>query len=117
FDWADIQGVMTSVSAPISGGGMVRTYRIECVVCEPNTTNVIDHFTFCIDSSLSYDEWMWVNSFMAFSDKNLDTEQMPDEYEWSVKINWSEEIDKKSKASSLEEYQQIDAEYKKLGNK
>ncbi|WP_218057062.1 DUF6708 domain-containing protein, partial [Gilliamella sp. HK2] len=42
FDWADIQGVMTSVSAPISGGGMVRTYRIECVVCEPNTTNVID---------------------------------------------------------------------------
>ncbi|OCG31069.1 hypothetical protein A9G45_01645 [Gilliamella sp. HK2] len=117
FDWADIQGVMTSVSAPISGGGMVRTYRIECVVCEPNTTNVIDHFTFCIDSSLSYDEWMWVNSFMAFSDKNLDTEQMPDEYEWSVKINWSEELDKKSKASSLEEYQQIDAEYKKLGNK
>jgi hypothetical protein len=118
FDWADIQGVMSSVSAPTGSGGLVRSYRLECVVCEPNTTKVIDHFLLAADSSLGYDEWMWINSYMAFSDNNLDAEFMPEEdFTWPIKVNWPEEIDKKSKASSLEEYQQIDAEYKKLGNK
>jgi hypothetical protein len=118
FNWADIQGCMTSVSVPLSSGGTVRSYRLECVVCEPNTTKVIDHFLLAADTSLSYDEWMWINSYMAFSDKNLDAEFMPEEdFTWPIKVNWPEEIDKKSKASSLEEYQQIDAEYKKLGNK
>jgi hypothetical protein len=118
FNWADIQGCMTSVSVPLASGGMVRSYRLECVVCEPNTTKVIDHFLLAADTSLSYDEWMWINSYMAFSDKNLDAEFMPEEdFTWPIKVNWPEEIDKKSKASSLEEYQQIDAEYKKLGNK
>jgi hypothetical protein len=117
FDWADIQGVMSSVSAPTGSGGMVRSYRLECVVCEPNTTKVIDHFLLATSSSLGY-EWMWINSYMAFSDNNLDAEFMPEEeFTWPIKVNWPEEIDKKSKASSLEEYQQIDAEYKKLGNK
>jgi hypothetical protein len=117
FNWADIQGCMTSVSVPLSSGGTVRSYRLECVVCEPNTTNVIDHFLLATGSSLGY-EWMWINSYMAFSDKNLDAEFMPEEdFTWPIKVNWPEEIDKKSKASSLEEYQQIDAEYKKLGNK
>ncbi|OCG30428.1 hypothetical protein A9G45_01655 [Gilliamella sp. HK2] len=118
FNWADIQGCMTSVSVPTGSGGMVRSYRLECVVCEPNTTNVIDHFLLAAGSSLGYDEWMWINSYMAFSDNNLDAEFMPEEdFTWPIKVNWPEEIDKKSKASSLEEYQQIDAEYKKLGNK
>jgi hypothetical protein len=117
FNWADIQGCMTSVSVPLSSGGTVRSYRLECVVCEPNTTNVIDHFLLATGSSLGY-EWMWINSYMAFSDNNLDAEFMPEEdFTWPIKVNWPEEIDKKSKASSLEEYQQIDAEYKKLGNK
>ncbi|OCG25919.1 hypothetical protein A9G45_02735 [Gilliamella sp. HK2] len=117
FNWADIQGCMTSVSVPTGSGGMVRSYRLECVVCEPNTTKVIDHFLLATGSSLGY-EWMWINSYMAFSDKNLDAEFMPEEdFTWPIKVNWPEEIDKKSKASSLEEYQQIDAEYKKLGNK
>ncbi|OCG79300.1 DUF6708 domain-containing protein [Gilliamella sp. Occ4-3] len=112
FDWMDIQGVMSSILASV---GTVRTYRIECVVCKPNTTNVIDHFILCTDSSLSYDEWMWINSYMAFSDNNLDRELMPEEeFTWPIKVNWPEEIDKKSKASSLEEYQKIDAEYKKI---
>jgi hypothetical protein len=118
FDWADIQGVMSSVSAPIASGGIVRTYRIECVVCKPNTTKVTDHFILSTHNCLTYDEWMWINSYMAFSDNNLDAEFMPEEeFTWPIKVNWPEEIDKKSKASSLEEYQQIDAEYKKLGNK
>jgi hypothetical protein len=117
FNWADIQGCMTSVSVPLASGGMVRSYRLECVVCEPNTTKVIDHFLLATGSSLGY-EWMWINSYMAFSDKNLDAEFMPEEdFTWPIKVNWPEEIDKKSKASSLEEYQQIDAEYKKLRNK
>jgi hypothetical protein len=118
FNWADIQGCMASVSVPLASGGMVRSYRLECVVCEPNTTKVIDHFLLAAYSSLNYYEWMWINSYMAFSDNNLDGELMPeDEFTWPNKVNWPEEIDKKSKASSLEEYQQIDAEYKKLGNK
>ncbi|OCG47246.1 hypothetical protein A9G34_02610 [Gilliamella sp. Choc4-2] len=118
FNWADIQGCMTSVSVPLASGGMVRSYRLECVVCEPNTTKVIDHFLLAAYSSLNYYEWMWINSYMAFSDNNLDGELMPeDAFTWPIKVNWPEEIDKKSKASSLEEYQQIDAEYKKLGNK
>jgi hypothetical protein len=118
FNWADIQGCMTSVSVPLASGGMVRSYRLECVVCEPNTTKVIDHFLLAAYSSLNYYEWMWINSYMAFSDNNLDGELMPEEeFTWPIKVNWPEEIDKKSKASSLEEYQQIDAEYKKLGNK
>jgi hypothetical protein len=117
FNWADIQGCMTSVSVPLASGGMVRSYRLECVVCEPNTTKVIDHFLLAAGSSLGY-EWMWINSYMAFSDNNLDAEFMPEEdFTWPIKVKWPEEIDKKSKASSLEEYQQIDAEYKKLGNK
>jgi hypothetical protein len=117
FNWADIQGCMTSVSVPTGSGGMARSYRLECVVCEPNTTKVIDHFLLATGSTLGY-EWMWINSYMAFSDKNLDAEFMPEEdFTWPIKVNWPEEIDKKSKASSLEEYQQIDAEYKKLGNK
>ncbi|OCG79299.1 DUF6708 domain-containing protein [Gilliamella sp. Occ4-3] len=117
FNWADIQGCMTSVSVPLASGGMVRSYRLECVVCEPNTTKVIDHFLLTAGSP-SYDEWMWINNYMAFSDNNLDGELMPeDEFTWPIKVNWPEEIDKKSKASSLEEYQKIDAEYKKLGNK
>jgi hypothetical protein len=118
FNWADIQGCMTSVSVPLASGGMVRSYRLECVVCEPNTTKVIDHFLLAAYSSLNYYEWMWINSYMAFSDNNLDAEFMPEEdFTWPIKVNWPEEIDKKSKASSLEEYQKIDAEYKKLGNK
>jgi hypothetical protein len=118
FNWADIQGCMTSVSVPIASGGTVRSYRLECVVCEPNTTKVIDHFLLAAGTSLGYNEWMWINSYMAFSDNNLDAELMPEEeFTWPIKVNWPEEIDKKSKASSLEEYQQIDAEYKKLGNK
>jgi hypothetical protein len=118
FDWADIQGVMSSVSAPTGSGGIVRTYRIECVICKPNTTKVTDHFILSTHNCLTYDEWMWINSYMAFSDNNLDAEFMPEEdFTWPIKVNWPEEIDKKSKASSLEEYQQIDAEYKKLGNK
>jgi hypothetical protein len=118
FNWADIQGCMASVSVPTGSGGMVRSYRLECVVCEPNTTKVIDHFLLAADTSLGYEEWMWINSYMAFSDNNLDAEFMPEEdFTWPIKVNWPEEIDKKSKASSLEEYQQIDAEYKKLGNK
>lgn len=113
FDWTGIQAVLTSISAPMSKGGMIRSYRIECVVCKPNTNSIIDHFIFTTDSSLSYDEWIWVNSYMAFSDKNLDTEQIiEDDYEWCVKINWPEEIDKKSKASSLEDYNRINGEYK-----
>ncbi|WP_208610480.1 DUF6708 domain-containing protein, partial [Gilliamella bombi] len=32
FNWADIQGCMTSVSVPLASGGMVRSYRLECVV-------------------------------------------------------------------------------------
>jgi hypothetical protein len=115
FNWADIQGVMSSISAPLASGGTARTYRIECVVCKPNTTSVIDHFIFCTDSSLSYNEWMWINSYMVFSDNNLDGELMPeDAFTWPIKVNWPEEIDKKSKASSFEEYQKIDAEYKKI---
>jgi hypothetical protein len=115
FNWADIQGCMTSVSVPLGSGGMVRSYRLECVVCEPNTTKVIDHFLLAADTSLSYDEWMWINSYMAFSDKNLDAEFMPEEdFTWPIKVNWPEEIDKKSKASSLEEYQQIDAQYQQM---
>jgi hypothetical protein len=118
FNWADIQGCMTSVSVPLANGGMIRNYRLECVVCEPNTTKVIDHFLLAADNSLGYEEWMWINSYMAFSDNNLDAEFMPEEdFTWPIKVNWPKEIDKKSKASSLEEYQQIDAEYKKLGNK
>ena len=115
FNWKDVQGVMTSVSAPIANGGMVRNYRIECVVCEPNTTYVIDHFLLDTASALNYDVWMWINSYMAFSDNNLDAEFMPEEeFPWPIKVNWPEEIDKKSKASSLEEYQRIDDEYKKI---
>ncbi|MWP48078.1 hypothetical protein GQ589_11635 [Gilliamella sp. Pas-s27] len=115
FNWADIQGCMTSVSVPLASGGMVRSYRLECVVCEPNTTKVIDHFLLAAYSSLNYYEWMWINSYMAFSDNNLDGELMPEEeFTWPIKVNWPEEIDKKSKASSLEEYQKIDAEYKKI---
>ncbi|WP_085166072.1 DUF6708 domain-containing protein [Gilliamella bombi] len=115
FNWADIQGCMTSVSVPLASGGMVRNYRLECVVCEPNTTKVIDHFLLAAYSSLNYYEWMWINSYMAFSDNNLDGELMPEEeFTWPIKVNWPEEIDKKSKASSLEEYQKIDAEYKKI---
>ncbi|NUF50606.1 DUF6708 domain-containing protein [Gilliamella sp. ESL0250] len=115
FNWADIQGCMTSVSVPLASGGMVRSYRLECVVCEPNTTKVIDHFLLAAYSSLSYDEWMWINNYMAFSDNNLDAELMPEEeFTWPIKVNWPEEIDKKSKASSLKAYQQIDAEYKKI---
>ncbi|WP_294833190.1 DUF6708 domain-containing protein [uncultured Gilliamella sp.] len=115
FDWADIQGVVTCVSAPIAKGGVIRNYRLECVVCEPNTTYVIDHFLLVMSSILNYDEWMWINSYMAFSDENLDKKLKPeDEFSWPIKINWPEEIDKKSKASSLEEYQQIDDEYKKI---
>ncbi|OCG55378.1 hypothetical protein A9G36_05320 [Gilliamella sp. Choc6-1] len=115
FNWADIQGCMTSVSVPLASGGMVRSYRLECVVCEPNTTKVIDHFLLAAYSSLNYYEWMWINSYMAFSDNNLDGELMPeDAFTWPIKVNWPEEIDKKSKASSLEEYQQIDAEYEKV---
>ncbi|NUF50716.1 DUF6708 domain-containing protein [Gilliamella sp. ESL0250] len=115
FNWADIQGCMTSVSVPLASGGMVRSYRLECVVCEPNTTKVIDYFLLTADTSLSYDEWMWINNYMAFYDNNLDAELMPEEdFTWPIKVNWPEEIDKKSKASSLEAYQQIDAEYKKI---
>ncbi|OCG47895.1 hypothetical protein A9G35_03030 [Gilliamella sp. Choc5-1] len=115
FNWADIQGCMTSVSVPLASGGMVRSYRLECVVCEPNTTKVIDHFLLAAYSSLNYYEWMWINSYMAFSDNNLDGELMPeDEFTWPIKVNWPEEIDKKSKASSLEEYQKIDAQYQKV---
>ncbi|NUF50608.1 DUF6708 domain-containing protein [Gilliamella sp. ESL0250] len=115
FNWADIQGCMTSVSVPLASGGMVRSYRLECVVCEPNTTKVIDHFLLAAYSSLSYDEWMWINNYMAFYDNNLDAELMPEEeFTWPIKVNWPEELDKKSKASSLKAYQQIDAEYKKI---
>ncbi|OCG31068.1 DUF6708 domain-containing protein, partial [Gilliamella sp. HK7] len=78
FNWADIQGCMTSVSVPTGSGGMARSYRLECVVCEPNTTKVIDHFLLATGSSLGY-EWMWINSYMAFSDNNLDAEFMPEE--------------------------------------
>ncbi|OCG50155.1 DUF6708 domain-containing protein, partial [Gilliamella sp. Bim3-2] len=96
FNWADIQGCMTSVSVPLASGGMVRSYRLECVVCEPNTTKVIDHFLLAAYSSLNYYEWMWINSYMAFSDNNLDRELMPeDEFTWPIKVNWPEEIDKK----------------------
>jgi hypothetical protein len=116
FNWADIQGCMTSVSVPLASGGMVRSYRLECVVCEPNTTKVIDHFLLTAGSP-SYDEWMWINNYMAFYDNNLDGELMPEEeFTWPIKVNWPEEIDKKSKASSLEEYQQIDAQYQQVGN-
>ncbi|OCG15454.1 hypothetical protein A9G24_05170 [Gilliamella sp. App6-5] len=116
FNWADIQGCMTSVSVPLASGGMVRSYRLECVVCEPNTTKVIDHFLLTAGSP-SYDEWMWINSYMFFSDNNLDAEFMPEEdFTWPIKVNWPEELDKKSKASSLEEYQQIDAQYQQVGN-
>ena len=115
FDWIDIQGVMTSVSMTLASGGMVRTYRIECVVCEPNSNHIADHFILSTHNSLYYDEWKWINSYMAFSDNNLDAEFMPEEeFSWPIKINWPEEIDKKSKASSLEEYQRIDDEYKKI---
>ncbi|OCG31405.1 DUF6708 domain-containing protein, partial [Gilliamella sp. HK7] len=97
FNWADIQGCMTSVSVPTGSGGMARSYRLECVVCEPNTTKVIDHFLLAADTSLGYEEWMWINSYMAFSDKNLDAEFMPEEdFTWPIKVNWPEEIDKKS---------------------
>ncbi|MWP48067.1 DUF6708 domain-containing protein, partial [Gilliamella sp. Pas-s27] len=107
FNWADIQGCMASVSVPLASGGTVRSYRIECVVCEPNTTKVIDHFLLTAGSP-SYNEWMWINNYMAFYDDNLDGELMPeDEFTWPIKVNWPEEIDKKSKASSLEEYQKI----------
>ncbi|OCG27291.1 hypothetical protein A9G45_00355 [Gilliamella sp. HK2] len=118
FDWMDIQGVMCSVSTSTTNGGTVRHYRLECIVCKPNTTQIVEHFVLSSNSSLGYEEWMWINSYMAFSDKNLDAEFMPEEdFTWPIKVNWPEEIDKKSKASSLEEYQQIDAKYKKLGNK
>ncbi|MCX8600354.1 MULTISPECIES: DUF6708 domain-containing protein [unclassified Gilliamella] len=113
FNWSDIHGVMCSFSAPMVNGGMIRNYRIECVVCEPNTTYVIDHFLLAADNSLSYDEWMWINSYMAFSDNNLDADFMPEEeFSWPIKVNWPEEIDKKSKASSLEDYNRINGEYK-----
>ena len=113
FDWADVQAVITSVSSPIASGGVVRTYRIECVVCEPNSNHIADHFILSTHNSLCYDEWMWINSYMAFSDENLDKKLKPeDEFSWPIKVNWPEEIDKKSKASSLEDYNRINGEYK-----
>ncbi|MCX8574729.1 MULTISPECIES: DUF6708 domain-containing protein [unclassified Gilliamella] len=113
FDWANIQGVVSSVSTPIPSGGILRSYRIECLVCKPNTTIVVDHFILSIDNSLNYDEWMWLNSYMMFSDTNLNNELIIESgFEWFIKIKWPEEIDRKSKAGSVEAYLQIDAEYK-----
>lgn len=107
FDWSDIQAVMASISMPIASGGMVRNYRIECVVCKPGTNQIVDHFLLSTDSSLCYDEWMWINSYMAFSDKNLDKTITVPESLWARKVVWPIDIDRKSKAASLEEYEKI----------
>ncbi|WP_329958631.1 DUF6708 domain-containing protein [Limnobaculum parvum] len=111
FDWQDIQAVLTSMAAPVSTGGMLRSYVIRCVVCKPGTTEMIDHFCLTADSSLSYDEWMWINSYMAFSDDNLDTTTFEKDNVPGKAIIWKPEYDEKAKVSSMEEYQSVAARY------
>lgn len=103
FDWNAIQAVLTSVSMPLSSGGTVRNYRIECVICLPDKNKIIDHFILSTGTDLCYDEWMWINSYMNFSDKNLDKTTFEKNSWLAKKIVWPAEIDKKSQASSLVE--------------
>ncbi|MCD1127452.1 hypothetical protein LPW36_15865 [Jinshanibacter sp. LJY008] len=111
FNWQDIQAVLTSMAAPVSTGGMIRSYVIRCVVCKPGTTEMADHFCLTADSSLSYDEWMWINSYMAFSDGNLDTTTFEKDNVPGKTITWKPEYDEKAKVTSPEEYQSIAAHY------
>ncbi|AWH87232.1 DUF6708 domain-containing protein [Limnobaculum parvum] len=111
FNWQDIQAVLTSMAAPVSTGGMLRSYVIRCVVCKPGTTEMIDHFCLTADSSLSYDEWMWINSYMAFSDGNLDTTTFEKDNVPGKAIIWTPEYDEKAKVASPQAYQSVAARY------
>ncbi|WP_338085991.1 DUF6708 domain-containing protein [Limnobaculum eriocheiris] len=107
FNWQDIQAVLTSMAAPVSTGGMIRSYVIRCVVCKPGTTEMADHFCLTADSSLSYDEWMWINSYMAFSDGNLDFTTFEKDNVPGKTIKWLPEYDEKAKVSTIDEYNKI----------
>ncbi|GKX60734.1 hypothetical protein SOASR031_30490 [Leminorella grimontii] len=89
----------------------MRGYSIHCVVCKLGTHEMVDHFCLISDNVLSYAEWMWINSYMAYSDDNLDKQIFDKDDAPGRAIRWLPELDEKSKVGSMEEYQAVATRY------
>lgn len=113
FDWDHIQDVNIFARNKYSSNA-----AIHCLVYESSENiNVIDSFALVSNDSATdalymknYKLWLWLNNYMNFKDDVLDMTANTDVGIYGRKVKWPDEINRKSVASSLDEYRKICSE-------
>lgn len=58
----------------------------------------------------NYKLWLWISNYMKFNDELLDMSVNTKPCIYGREVKWPDDMDKKSKASSLNEYSKICSE-------
>lgn len=110
YDWSLIQAISIFSRNKHSSSSTIR-----CIVYDSSiSTTMIDSFNLISTDAgtdalfmPNYKLWLWISNFMQFNDDLLDTSVNTQVGIYGREVNWPDDLDKKSKASSLDEYRKI----------
>ncbi|VUT16619.1 DUF6708 domain-containing protein [Klebsiella pasteurii] len=113
YDWSQIQAISIYSRNKHSSYSTIR-----CIVYDSSiSTTMIDAFNLIstdagTDALLmpNYKLWLWICNYMSFNDRLLDTSVNTQVGIYGREVKWPDDIDKKSKAFSLDEYRRICSE-------
>ena len=113
YDWSQIQAISIYSRNKHSSYSTIR-----CVVYDSSiSTTMIDSFNLISTDAgtdalfmPNYKLWLWISNYMSFNDALLDTSLNTKVGIYGREVKWPDEMDKKSKASSLDEYRKICSE-------
>lgn len=110
YDWSQIQAISIYSRNKHSSYSTIR-----CVVYDSSISpTMIDSFNLISTDAgtdalfmHNYKLWLWISNYMSFNDELLDTSVNTKVGIYGREVKWPDEMDKKSKASSLEEYNKV----------
>lgn len=113
YDWSQIQAISIYSRNKHSSYSTIR-----CIVYDSSiSTTMFDAFNLIstdagTDALLmpNYKLWLWICNYMSFNDRLLDTSVNTQVGIYGREVKWPDDIDKKSKAFSLDEYRRICSE-------
>ncbi|CAH5543242.1 hypothetical protein AI2943V1_0036 [Klebsiella oxytoca] len=113
YDWSQIQAISIYSRNKHSSYSTIR-----CVVYDSSiSTTMIDSFNLISTDAgtdalfmPNYKLWLWISNYMKFNDELLDMSVNTKPGIYGREVKWPDDMDKKSKASSLNEYSKICSE-------
>lgn len=113
YDWSQIQAISIYSRNKHSSYSTIR-----CVVYDSSiSTTMIDSFNLISTDAgtdamfmPNYKLWLWISNYMNFNDALLDTSVNTKVGIYGREVKWPDDMDKISKASSLDEYRKICSE-------